>query len=324
MGIKLEKATNKKKGKSKSKDAKGSKSLPKRKKDSKTASDLVEREAARSKALEARIYFQRADLSKKEIELQQTHELRRQAEEFLKSFTDTAEEASAFTTWQHEHSLERLTDRINELTIANTKLKDERNDLQSKLEASIEEANATLAAKEAEIAKLNNLIKESHYKYERVFGLFADRLVEKLTEKINQLQTQSYASTLVSGAIEKGSTISDSDQQLTEILLSPSTDAEIQMIDRLIESPELFPTLPSEKQAFVLYWIMFICEFLHRDIEKGTFPSGIIQNFEVNGRNYGEYRTDLQYMLHAVNSEFPGVLQIYLENINSYLEKEYK
>ncbi|VUZ51596.1 unnamed protein product, partial [Hymenolepis diminuta] len=99
-------------------------------------------------------------------------------------------------------------------------------------------------------------------------------------KEINHLQTQSCASTLVSGAIEKSKIFSDSNQQSTGILLSPSTDAEIQMIDRLIESPELFPTLPSEKQAFVLYWIMFICEFLHRDIEKGTFPSGIIQNFE--------------------------------------------
>ncbi|VDL35621.1 unnamed protein product [Hymenolepis diminuta] len=182
MGTKLEKTKNNRKGKSKSKDSKGSKSLSKRKKDSKKASDPAEREAARSKALEARIYFQRADLSKKEVELQQAHELQRQAEEFFKSFKDTEEEASAFTTWQHEHSLERLTDRINELVIANTKLKDERNDLQSKLDASIEEANANLAAKEAEIVKLNNLIKESHYKYERAFGLFVDRLVEKLTE----------------------------------------------------------------------------------------------------------------------------------------------
>ncbi|VDO13274.1 unnamed protein product [Rodentolepis nana] len=136
-----------------------------------------------------------------------------------------------------------------------------------------------------------------------------------------KMQTQGFASTTISDAIEKNPIISDSDGQLIQFLHSDSTGAELQMIDDLIDSPEQFLTLPSEKQAFVLYWIMYICEFLYRDIEKGTVPPGIMQKFEVKGRSYEEYRTDLQYLLHAVNGEFPGVLQIYRDITSTYLKK---
>nr|CDS29206.1 hypothetical protein HmN_000860900 [Hymenolepis microstoma] len=140
-------------------------------------------------------------------------------------------------------------------------------------------------------------------------------------KNIPKLETQRFVSTPISDAIETSSIISDSDRQLIEILHSDSTEAEIQMIDGLIESPELFLILPSEKQTFFLYSIMYVCEFLYRDIEKGTAPPGIMENFEVNGRNYEEYRTDLQYLLHAVNSEFPGVLRIYSEKTSTYLKR---
>ncbi|KAM7537472.1 hypothetical protein Aperf_G00000078537 [Anoplocephala perfoliata] len=171
-----------KKGSGKSKGKKAAKSKSKKKNISKKAIDPAERESALSKALEAHLYFQRAELSSKDLQLQRAHELQTNAEKELEILKDTMEEAGAFTAWQHEHTVERLTDRLEELTIANKKLKEERDDLQTRLNDSIEEANTFLAAKDAEIAKLSNVIKESHYKYERIFSLFADRLVEKLTE----------------------------------------------------------------------------------------------------------------------------------------------
>nr|CDS29207.1 conserved hypothetical protein [Hymenolepis microstoma] len=182
MPAKLTKGKDNKKRKAIFKDTKISKSLSKTKKDSKKALSPLEREAARSKTLETRLYFQLADLNRKNFELHKARGLQSEAENAFKSFKETSKETSAFTTLQHEYTVERLTDKVNELTIANTKLKDDKSCLQLKLEALIEESNAALAAKEAEIVKLNLIIKESHYKYERVFGLFADRLVEKLTE----------------------------------------------------------------------------------------------------------------------------------------------
>ncbi|VDN99147.1 unnamed protein product [Rodentolepis nana] len=179
MPAKLNKGKDSKKRKVKFKDTKSSK---KKKNDSKKTLYNLDREAARSKALETRLYFQLADLNRKNFELQQARGLQVTLENALISFKETAKEDSAFTTLQHEYTVERLTDRVSELTIANTKLKEDKNCLQLKLEALIEDLNAALAAKEAEIEKLNVFIKESHYKYERVIGLFADRLVERLTE----------------------------------------------------------------------------------------------------------------------------------------------
>lgn len=171
-----------KKGMSKSKSKKAIKSQSKKKIVSRKSTDPNEREAAHSRALEARLYFQRAELSNKDLQLQRARELQTLAETELETLTNTMKEACAFTAWQHEHTVERLTDRLEELSIANKKLKVERDDLQTRLDNSMEESKTFLAAKEAEIAKLNNFIKESHYKYERTLGHFADRLVEKLTE----------------------------------------------------------------------------------------------------------------------------------------------
>lgn len=171
-----------KRSKSKSKSKKATKVSTKKKKTSSLAVDPVQRQAARSRALEARLYFQLADISNKEHQLQRARDLQAKAESELETYKETMEEVSAFANWQHEHTVERLTDRLRELTMANASLTQERNDLQAKLDATLEESKSTLATRDAEISRLNELIKDSYYKYERAFGMFADRLVEKLTE----------------------------------------------------------------------------------------------------------------------------------------------
>nr|CDS24259.1 hypothetical protein EgrG_000737400 [Echinococcus granulosus] len=169
--------------KSKSKSRKSTKTSAKKKKPTSLTVDPVQREAARSRALETRLYFQLADISNKKVQLQRAHDLQANAEAELQNYKQTMEEVSAFTTWQHEHTVEKLTDRLRELTMANASLTQERNDLQTKLDATLEESKSTIAARDAEIARLNELIKDSYYKYERMFETFADRLMEKLTEE---------------------------------------------------------------------------------------------------------------------------------------------
>ncbi|VDK37492.1 unnamed protein product [Taenia asiatica] len=178
---KSKKASKRSKGKSKSRRT--AKASTKKKKTSTLAVEPVQRQAARSRALEARLYFQLADISNKKFQLQRARDLQAKAESELETYKGTMEEVSAFANWQHEHTVERLTDRLRELTTANAILTQERNDLQTKLDAVLEESKSTLASRDAEIARLNELIKESYYKYERAFGTFADRLVGKLTEE---------------------------------------------------------------------------------------------------------------------------------------------
>ncbi|VDM25813.1 unnamed protein product [Hydatigera taeniaeformis] len=171
-----------KKSKGKRKSRKSTKASAKKKKSPTLAVDPVERQAAKSRALEARLYFQLADISNKKMQLERARDLQARAESELETYKETMEEVSAFTTWQHEHTVERLTDRLRVLTTANADLTQEKNDLQAKLDAAMEESKFTIASRDAEIARLNDLIKESYYKYERAFGMFADRLVQKLTE----------------------------------------------------------------------------------------------------------------------------------------------
>ena len=171
-----------KKRKSKTKGSRLIKSSAGKKKTPANAVDAVERQAARSRALEARLYFQSAELAKKANQIQLARELKEAAESELGEYREAMEEVSAFTAWQQAHTVERLTDGLRELTLANERLTKERNDLQKRLEESVEASNSCLAARDAEIARLNDIIKECHYRYEKVFEDFAERLAEKLTE----------------------------------------------------------------------------------------------------------------------------------------------
>ncbi|KAL5104405.1 hypothetical protein TcWFU_001529 [Taenia crassiceps] len=172
-----------KQSKGRGKSGKATKALAKKKKPSTLSIDPVQRQAARSRALEARLYFQLADISNKKSQLQRARDLQVKAETELENYKETMEEVSAFTNWQHEHTVERLTERLQELTAANASLTQERDNLQTKLDAVLEESKSTLASRDVEIARLNELVKDSYYKYERAFGMFVDRLVEKLTEE---------------------------------------------------------------------------------------------------------------------------------------------
>ncbi|KAM7537471.1 hypothetical protein Aperf_G00000078532 [Anoplocephala perfoliata] len=100
-----------------------------------------------------------------------------------------------------------------------------------------------------------------------------------------------------------------------------NNDPDLELVDYLIGYPEFFFNLPSEKQAFVIYWILFICEFLPLDIENCIYPPDVIQRFAVGRRNYTDYSADLQYLLYATNEKMPGILQIYIEGANNYREK---
>ena len=171
-----------KKRKNKAKLPGSTKISTKKKKTEIFAVDPVQRQIAKSTALEARLYFQKAELANKDNQIQRARELQVAAESELAEFKETMEEVSAFTTWQHEHTVGRLTDRLKELTLANERLTEEKNDLQKRLEDAREESNATLVKHAAEVERLNSIIKESHYKYEKTLGDFSDKLVKKLAE----------------------------------------------------------------------------------------------------------------------------------------------
>ncbi|VDD79581.1 unnamed protein product [Mesocestoides corti] len=168
--------------------------------------DPAQRAAARARALEARLYFQRAAISAKDAQLHHARELQTSAETELKAFKEDTKETMAFAALQHEHTVARLSDRLQELSTANANLLQEKNDLEEKLKNTLDELNSTVASRDAEISRLNEVIKESHYKYERIIGQFTDNLMEKFVESwdnekkfIDELEGDTYDKFLKNG-----------------------------------------------------------------------------------------------------------------------------
>lgn len=141
-----------------------------------------------------------------------------------------------------------------------------------------------------------------------------------------QSHCESIPSIFVNHAIQERqqTRTSDSSQHMSTKRLLNSADAELRFIDRLVESPEVFSKLPTDEQAAVLFWILFVCEYLPQDIKRGLYPRDTFQKFNVTGRNYEEYCEDLRYLLHAANLDFPGLLRVYLEYARSYRRRSYR
>lgn len=148
--------------------------------------DPVAQAATRARALQAHLYFQRAELNDNVTKIENAKTQQLHAEQELITFKQDIAEASAFAALQHEHTVKKLMDRLHELTTANKNHIQEKQDLADQLADSLEKSRINIETREAEIARLKEIIKESNYNYDRILNRFTDDLTEKLIASWDQ------------------------------------------------------------------------------------------------------------------------------------------
>lgn len=107
-------------------------------------------------------------------------------QDMLEESQNTANEAAAFSAMNHEHTMNRLTQRLNELTDQNQKLTEEKVNLQLTLKDMKQRELDTFKANDAQIALLENRAKEAHFNYERILSNLTEKLTSKLIDGWNE------------------------------------------------------------------------------------------------------------------------------------------